>query len=347
MKINITKILFLAALMTLCTAANAQTYTSFGIGVVVPKGTLHVHNATPSDPVLPADPNPRNSPLFDNNYSTVIRLTNPNSDSTATDGATLSQHNWDIELRNLERGYVSLRTPGGYVYLSETGRFGIGDTSASHIFNVEGTSRLNGNTAVNGTLTVTGSTTLANMQATGSVLAGTLSVGTGFSVSAIGNVVVNRSVTVGDIQLTPNGGLHSVNGNFSLTENGNFQTLGNMTVGGNIVSTGSLRVGDGFYCDAHGNAKVKELRVTLTDWPDYVFGEGYRLMPLGEVEDYVTENGHLPQMPSAAEVEQEGADLGQMNKLLLQKVEEPTLYVIDLQKQLDELKSNKQNQHKL
>ncbi len=86
---------------------------------------------------------------------------------------------------------------------------------------------------------------------------------------------------------------------------------------------------------------MKELRVTLTDWPDYVFDAGYRLMPLSEVEGYIAENGHLPQMPSAMEVEQEGADLGEMNRLLLQKVEELTLYIIDLQKQIEELKSNR------
>lgn len=90
-----------------------------------------------------------------------------------------------------------------------------------------------------------------------------------------------------------------------------------------------------------GELKVKSLRVTTTDWPDYVFGSSHRLMPLGEVEDYINANGHLPEVPSAAEAEAEGVDLGEMNRLLLQKVEELTLYVIDLQKQLDELKSNK------
>ena len=115
---------------------------------------------------------------------------------------------------------------------------------------------------------------------------------------------------------------------------------GSVTAGGNAIFGGSLRVGDGFYCDAQGSAKVKELRVTLTDWPDYVFSDTYRLAPLTEVEDYISENGHLPQMPSAADVEENGADLGEMNRLLLQKVEELTLYVIDLQRQIKELKSN-------
>lgn len=58
--------------------------------------------------------------------------------------------------------------------------------------------------------------------------------------------------------------------------------------------------------------KVKELRVTLTGWPDYVFDPGYSLMPLGEVEKYIGEEGHLPQMPSAAEVERDGANLGEI-----------------------------------
>ena len=91
----------------------------------------------------------------------------------------------------------------------------------------------------------------------------------------------------------------------------------------------------------NGSLKVKDLRVTLTDWSDFVFDDGYNLRPLGEVERYIEANRHLPDIPSAQEVEEEGVDVGEMNKLLLQKVEELTLYIIDLQKQIDELKSNK------
>ena len=114
-----------------------------------------------------------------------------------------------------------------------------------------------------------------------------------------------------------------------------------LTVGLNVSVYGGLAVGNGFECDNQGNLKVKRLRVTLTDWPDYVFGEGYRLPSLGEVERYVREHSHLPGVPSAEEVERDGADLGEINKVLLQKVEELTLYIIDLQKQLNELKSNR------
>ena len=86
---------------------------------------------------------------------------------------------------------------------------------------------------------------------------------------------------------------------------------------------------------------VKSLWVTLSGWSDYVFDDDYRLMPLGEVESYINNNHHLPEVPSAAEVEENGVDMGEMNKILLQKVEELTLYVIDLQKQIDDMKSNR------
>ena len=124
-------------------------------------------------------------------------------------------------------------------------------------------------------------------------------------------------------------------------QNHRFNVEGTSRFTGAVTMQSSLTVGSGMRCDAQGNMKVKRLRVTLTDWPDYVFGEGYRLRPLAEVEEYVKEHSHLPDVPSAAEVEAEGADLGEMNKVLLQKVEELTLYIIDLQKQINEMKSNR------
>ena len=72
-------------------------------------------------------------------------------------------------------------------------------------------------------------------------------------------------------------------------------------------------------------------------WPDYVFESDYNLLDLMEVEAHIAEKGHLPSIPSAAQVAEEGVSLGEMNKLLLQKVEELTLYMIELKKQNDQL----------
>lgn len=124
-------------------------------------------------------------------------------------------------------------------------------------------------------------------------------------------------------------------------QNYRFNVEGTSRFTGAVTMQSSLTVGSGMRCDAQGNMKVKRLRVTLTDWPDYVFGEGYRLRPLAEVEEHIKRHSHLPDVPSAAEVEAEGADLGEMNKVLLQKVEELTLYIIDLQRQINEMKSNR------
>ncbi|MBR3413672.1 MAG: hypothetical protein IKG81_13410, partial [Bacteroidales bacterium] len=93
---------------------------------------------------------------------------------------------------------------------------------------------------------------------------------------------------------------------------------------------------------ADGLLMAKEVKVTLTGWPDYVFGDGYKLLSLEETERYIRDNGHLPDVPSAAEVEDEGLSLGEMNKVLMQKVEELTLHVIELQKQIDELKKERE-----
>jgi hypothetical protein len=67
--------------------------------------------------------------------------------------------------------------------------------------------------------------------------------------------------------------------------------------------------------------------------PDYVFEKNYNLRPLAEVENYINQNKHLPEVPAAKEMEANGVNLGEMNMLLLKKVEELTLYVIELKKE--------------
>ena len=73
-------------------------------------------------------------------------------------------------------------------------------------------------------------------------------------------------------------------------------------------------------------------------WPDYVFKKAYRLAPLPEVARFVRANRHLPGMLSAATVQAEGLDLGRMDALLLQKVEELTLYLIEVKQDNEALK---------
>lgn len=80
----------------------------------------------------------------------------------------------------------------------------------------------------------------------------------------------------------------------------------------------------------NGNIRAKEVKVETANWPDYVFEEGYSLLPIDDLETYIKENGHLPGIPTAKEVEADGVALAEMNRKLLEKVEELTLHVIRL-----------------
>ena len=89
----------------------------------------------------------------------------------------------------------------------------------------------------------------------------------------------------------------------------------------------------------NGNVKCKQVEVTLTGWSDFVFEDNYELMPLGQLENYINQHNHLPGVPSADEVMTKGNNLGEMDAVLLQKIEELTLYVIELKKENEALKT--------
>lgn len=86
-----------------------------------------------------------------------------------------------------------------------------------------------------------------------------------------------------------------------------------------------------------GDIVAKRVIVQTASWADKVFSENYNLKPLSQLEDYIKANKHLPEIPTEAEVMEKGIDVGEVNKLLLQKIEELTLYLIAQQKQIDEL----------
>ncbi|WP_320052055.1 hypothetical protein [uncultured Acetobacteroides sp.] len=98
--------------------------------------------------------------------------------------------------------------------------------------------------------------------------------------------------------------------------------------------------------DVNGTIRAKVVKVE-SGWADFVFKPDYQLKPLSEVEQFITANGHLQEIPTAKEVEQNGVNLGEMNVKLLQKVEELTLYSIAQEKICTELKQNLTKQEKL
>ena len=87
----------------------------------------------------------------------------------------------------------------------------------------------------------------------------------------------------------------------------------------------------------------EEVKVMLSgSWPDYVFDTKYKLPSLSDVEKYIKENKHLPNIPAASEIEANGMEVGDMQRKMMEKIEELSLYVIELKKELNALKKSNQ-----
>lgn len=109
----------------------------------------------------------------------------------------------------------------------------------------------------------------------------------------------------------------------------NYTTPGVVSIGTNIAPAGyKLAVG--------GKIVAEEVVVKLqANWPDYVFGNEYKLLSLSELERFIITNKHLPEIPSASEIKTDGLKVGEMEALLLKKIEELTIYLIEADKRID------------
>jgi hypothetical protein len=101
------------------------------------------------------------------------------------------------------------------------------------------------------------------------------------------------------------------------------------------VGIGTTKLNDRL--EVNGTIRAKEVKVEHANWPDYVFSRDYALRDLGDVEAFIQEHQHLPGIPSQEEVEKKGVGLGEMDRKLLEKIEELTLYVIQQNKRIKEL----------
>jgi hypothetical protein len=108
-----------------------------------------------------------------------------------------------------------------------------------------------------------------------------------------------------------------------------------------IDGTGNVGIGTttpgSYRLAVEGKIGAREVNVTTASWADYVFDEEYELRSLTEVEAYIKINQHLPEVPTEAEVKANGINLAEMNVLLLKKVEELTLYLIDSNKKIESI----------
>lgn len=129
------------------------------------------------------------------------------------------------------------------------------------------------------------------------------------------------------------GGVTNKYGVYAVDANAMNYFAGNVGIGTTSTGTNKLAV--------EGTIGARKVIVTLQNpWPDYVFHKKYKLIPITDLEKYIEANNHLPNMPNENEIKKDGIDLAQMNAKLLEKVEELTLYVIDLKKENDKIKND-------
>ena len=129
----------------------------------------------------------------------------------------------------------------------------------------------------------------------------------------------------------PRGGL-----NIGYVPNTIATDINDLSVNGN-VGIGTLDT-QGYKLAVNGTIRAKEIKVD-SDWADFVFKKDYKLPTLGEVKKHIEEKGTLPGIPSESDVKANGVSLGEVNALLLQKIEELTLYVIKQQEEIERLKA--------
>lgn len=271
---------------------------------------------------------------------------------------------WSLTNGNKFDAMTSSNTRSVYV--------GIGTApSTSYRLNVSGSTNLQGATRVGSTLTVTGKSTLSSISASGQTnLNGNVGIGTTpldgkiltvyGDVSMTGTISLNATNKYFTVGLTGSGGITFKNENSLNTiisehqgknsklgfrasaynfNSGDVTIAKNLDVKGKITCHNEIEV-TALNADA---IKAKDINVELTHAADYVFDESYKLQSLSEVESYVKSNKHLPGVPSASEIAENGMSVSQMSNLLLEKVEELTLHMIQLEKENQALKAEISN----
>jgi hypothetical protein len=118
-----------------------------------------------------------------------------------------------------------------------------------------------------------------------------------------------------------------------LNSNNILQIVGNVGIGTANTNGYKLAIG--------GNIIAEEVVVKLKqNWPDYVFHKDYKKTNLDELENYIYNNGHLPNIPDAKEISTQGVNVGEVQAKLLEKIEELTLYLIEQNKKIEKLEND-------
>lgn len=144
-----------------------------------------------------------------------------------------------------------------------------------------------------------------------------------------------------DPSSTPIWAMDNYNNDFRIFQQPNLSNSGNTHF---IVknNTGEVGIGTfntlGYKLAVNGTIRANEV-IVETGWADYVFEENYKLRSIDEMEAFVKANKHLPNIPKASEIENNGLKVGETNKVMMEKIEELALYIIQLKKEIDVIKA--------
>lgn len=149
------------------------------------------------------------------------------------------------------------------------------------------------------------------------------------------------------LEATGTSAIYFKNTDNSISLTGNIMTL---SASGFSYTNGNVAIGtmpnNDYKLAVKGIIRSEEVVVELmTSWPDYVFDSDYSLPKLKEVKAFVSENGHLPGLPNASQVSENGLGLGEMNAKLLEKIEELTLYIIEQEERIQKLEEKLNASH--
>jgi hypothetical protein len=272
-------------------------------------------------------------------YKSSLLLNNKNSGTTYGDGLLIENHNLNAEIKLQEKGILKLVTQNNKgISINNEGEIQINTLSGAdeRILTADN----NGNVSASIELESI-QDDMGNCSATRDVeMNGKYIYNSNNDVLFIGNRGTsgismfgnnyNQNFKKGSITFQTS----AATGAFRFTNTQNWESL--LFIG----SDGRVGIGTdspewGYKLEVKGKAHFCEVVVKNSGWCDYVFEDTYKLMPLNELETFVNQNHHLPEIPTAQDVKENDVNLGEMNKLLLKKIEELTLYVIDLQQQVN------------
>ena len=296
--------------------------------------------------------------MVKNTGNVGIGLTNPNTKLHLRDGEFRLDNNGQIFDMGIDaQGNFLLERNGSSPSLfinDDTNNVGIGITDPSERLQIKGGFRIENSANNNSFLLEVANDGNLNFVGDGGLLAFEVGDVTGKTIFHGGADVTTTGG--GFIQLGANDGLNLAidNNEMQSHNNGAASNLSINRGGGNVMlcgdENGQVGIGIGnaanlpdpdYLLAVDGFAIMEEVMVQLSgSWPDYVFKEDYKLLSIDDLEKSIKANGHLPGMPSAEEVEEKGGiEIGNMQTKLLEKVEELSLYIIELNRKIEKLEA--------